>query len=344
MNPISSLVLPPFSVLYGLITRARLMAYREGLLETSRLNAPVISVGNITTGGTGKTPLVEWVCRALAVEGKKVCVLTRGYGRANPGKLRVVSDGSQILAPVAEAGDEPFLLAQHLKGLAAVVCDSDRWQAGEWAREHLRADAFVLDDGFQHLGLARDLDILTIDATNPWGGANLLPYGRLREPLSGASRSDCLVVTRVELTDDVNQLKTHLRKHAGNQPIFISQMRARGFRTIEGHPADSKSLPKSLGAFCGVGNPDSFYTDLRGQKIVPVFTLTFRDHHVYTQADINFLTQQARRFDAQGFVTTAKDAVKLESLQFDLPCYVFEIEIAIEEEAKLLNMVREASR
>jgi tetraacyldisaccharide 4'-kinase len=342
MNPISTLVLPPLSTLYGLITRARLMAYREGLLETSRLDVPVISVGNITTGGTGKTPLVEWVCRALATEGKKVCVLTRGYGRANSNSRLLVSDGREIHAQVDETGDEPLLLAQQLRGLAAVVCDADRRRAGEWAREHLGANAFVLDDGFQHLRLARDLNILTIDATNPWGGANLLPFGRLREPLSGASRSDCVVITRGELKEDVSELRRRVQALAGDQPIFISQMRILGLRTIEGIQADFQSLPGSLGAFCGVGNPESFYAHLRRQGIVPAFTHTFRDHHMYKQADIDFLTQRASRLGAGGLVTTAKDAVKLDSLQFVLPCYILEIQIAIEDEGELITMVRHA--
>ena len=184
MKP-SSVVMMPFSTVYGAVTRLRLAAYRSGLFSTTKLNAPVISVGNITTGGTGKTPLVEWVCRKIfeiggeADEGKdskrpNVCVLTRGYGRVNPETQVVVSDGVRILADEREAGDEPLLLAKNLLGIAAVVCNRDRVAAGEWAIQNLGADVLVLDDGFQHLRIARDLDIVTIDVTNPWAGGGFV--------------------------------------------------------------------------------------------------------------------------------------------------------------------------
>ena len=124
---------------------------RQRLLPVTKLPAPVISIGNLTTGGTGKTPLVEWVCRTLARKQRKVCILTRGYGRANPGTRVIVSDGSNVLTTAAEAGDEPYLLAQNLKGVAAVISDPDRIAAGKWALDKLGAEVFVLDDGFQHL-------------------------------------------------------------------------------------------------------------------------------------------------------------------------------------------------
>src|SRR5687768_4429573 len=182
MNP--SVALIPLSAVYSAVTRTRLVAYRRGWLSVSTLDAPVISVGNLTTGGTGKTPLVEWVCHVLAGGDarqdtcKKVCVLTRGYGRENPRTQVVVSNGAELLTNVQQAGDEPFLLAKDLIGIAGVVANSDRVAAGRWAATNLNAQCFVLDDGFQHLGLARDLDIVIIDATNPWGGGSLLPAGR----------------------------------------------------------------------------------------------------------------------------------------------------------------------
>src|SRR2546423_13420251 len=177
-----TLALAPLGLLYGAAVRARLRLYRSGLLKTESVGAPVISVGNLTAGGTGKTPLVEWVARAVANEGLRACVLTRGYGRADASRRVVVSDGERVLAGVEESGDEPLLLAEKLNGVASVVCDRDRVDAARWARESLGAQAFVLDDGFQHLRIARDLDIVTLDATEPWGGGHLLPRGRLREP------------------------------------------------------------------------------------------------------------------------------------------------------------------
>ena len=184
MKVVSPLILPPLSAIYGAITRTRLSLYKRGTFRTTALSRPVISIGNITTGGTGKTPLVEWVARRLSEHGKRVCVLTRGYGRTNPSDRVLVSDGNGVFSNPEVAGDEAFLLASNLNGSVPVISDANRITAGQDAIKHLGAECFVLDDGFQHLRVARDLDIVTIDATNPWGGGSLLPFGRLREPLS----------------------------------------------------------------------------------------------------------------------------------------------------------------
>src|SRR3989442_13635782 len=249
MNPAASLILLPLSTIYGAVTRARLAAYRRGLLSVSKLAAPVVSVGNLTTGGTGKTPLVEWVCQTIDAvahegvrEGKRMCVLTRGYGRANPSTQVVVSNGADLLASEQEAGDEPFLLARNLLGIAAVVSNPNRAAAAEWAIENLHSEVFVLDDAFQHLRLSRDLDIVTIDATNPWGGGKLLPYGRLREPLSGLVRADCVVITRVEQAEDLASIKNALQQMVGNVPLFCSGMLARGLRSFNVDPIDRPSF------------------------------------------------------------------------------------------------------
>src|SRR5207244_13507260 len=162
--------------------------------------------------------------------GKRMCVLTRGYGRANPSTQVVVSDGAELLASEQEAGDEPFLLARNLLGIAAVVSNPNRAAAGEWAIENLRSEVFVLDDAFQHLRLARDLDIVTIDATNPWGGGHLLPYGRLREPRSGLARADCIVITRTDQANDVESLKREIENLIHNRRIFTSRMRPKRLR------------------------------------------------------------------------------------------------------------------
>src|SRR5215213_1155286 len=198
-----SLALAPLSLAFGALARARSRLYRSGVFKTERVGAPVISVGNLTAGGTGKTPLVEWVARAIAEEGLRPCVLTRGYGRENEGRRVVVSDGVRVLAGVREGGDEAVLLAESLSGVASVVCDRDRVAAARWAREHLGAQAFVLDDGFQHMRIARDLDVVTLDATAPWGGGHLLPWGRLREPVTALARADCVVITRSDLSPDL---------------------------------------------------------------------------------------------------------------------------------------------
>ena len=343
MNPFASLILPPLSAIYNVVTRARITGYQRGWFSVSKISAPVISVGNLTTGGTGKTPLVEWVCRAVVREtGKRACVLTRGYGRANPQSQVVVSDGSKLLAPEREAGDEPYLLAQNLIGIAAVVSNPDRAAAGEWAIKNLGSEVFVLDDGFQHLRLSRDLNIVTLDATNPWGGGSLLPYGRLREPRAGLSRADCIVVTRTEQVEDTVSLRESVQRLAGAIPVFTSRMMTSGICRLNGENVNESLLAQPVAAFCGVGNPESFFNQIRQEGYTPVFTRAFADHHNYNQADLNRLIQEAKDHGASGLITTAKDALKLASLEVDLPCYVLEIKISIADGARLMKMIQAA--
>jgi tetraacyldisaccharide 4'-kinase len=323
-----------------LATRLRLAAYRRRLLSISKLDAVVISVGNITTGGTGKTPLVEWICHVLGNEGKRVCVLTRGYRRQNPNKQVVVSDGHKVLADVAAAGDEPLLLARNLIGVAAVVCNSNRSEAGRWAINNLQTEVFVLDDGFQHLQLERDLNIVAIDATNPWGGG-MLPVGHRREPLGGLARADCLVLTRTEETRDLSSITTELQKTAGQKPVFRSRMVSTGLRRLGGETLDQvSSITKPVAAFCGVGNPESFFNHLRREGFELAVERAFADHHNYQQSDVDQLMAEARAKGSASILTTAKDAVKLSSLHFEIPCYVLEIKISFEDEAELIQMIR----
>ena len=324
-----SLLLPPLSALYGAVTRTRLSLYQRGTFQTTKLERPVISVGNMTAGGTGKTPLVEWISKTVAARGKKVCILTRGYGRENPQRQVVASDGETILATPTEAGDEPYLLATKLIGSAAVISNIDRVSAGRYAIENFNTDCFVLDDGFQHLRVARDLNIVAVDATNPWGGGELLPYGRLREPLNGLSRADCVVMTRCDQADNVGQLREQIRDLTNCRPVFDSTMQS-----------VKDLLPHGpVAAFCAVGNPQSFFTQLRNAGYELAIQKTFADHHAYTQQDVNHLIDEASRAGATNLITTAKDAVKLRSLSFTLPWHVFEIEIAIQNEEELKRLI-----
>ena len=348
MNPLASLILPPLGAMYGLATRARATAYRRGWFSVSRLAAPVISVGNLTTGGTGKTPLVEWVCKAVAREtGKRVCVLTRGYGRPNPQSQVLVSDGASVLAGALESGDEPYLLAQNLIGVAAVISNPDRLTAGNWAIKNLGSEVFVLDDGFQHLQLARDLDIVTIDATNPWSSGSSLRYGHLREPRAGLARADCIVITRTEQVADTTPLKSAIRQLAAATPVFYSRMVASGIRKLDKlNELKAQSVDKAdllarpLAAFCGVGNPESFFNQLRREEFTIAFTRAFPDHHSYSQADLTRLVSEAKAQGASALVTTAKDAIKLSTLHLELPCYAFDIQISIDDDERLLLMIK----
>lgn len=346
----ANILLAPLGALYGAVTRTRLKLYSMGALATKQVDAFVVSVGNITTGGTGKTPLVARLARYLAERNERVCILTRGYGRANPSRQVLVSDGERLFADASEGGDEPRLLAEMLQGFAAVICNADRAAAARWALENLHSTAFILDDGFQHLALARDLNLVTIDALNPWGGGRMLPRGRLREPLAGLSRADAVIITRANLSADRESIRAEAGRLSAGKPVILSQTRTVRRRRLGD---DSKAVEddavidsalKRAAAFCAIGNPQSFFSHLASDGCELVHTRSFPDHHVYTQKDIDELTLAARKQGAQSLVTTAKDAVKLRDLRFELPCYVIEIDVAFDDEKKLFGMVDEALR
>jgi tetraacyldisaccharide 4'-kinase len=333
----------PLGVAYGAAGRVRRALYRAGVLRVERVAAPVVSVGNITAGGTGKTPLVEWLARAAARDGRRVCILTRGYGRADAGKRVVVSDGERIMAEALEGGDEPRLLAENLrKESVAVVCDANRAAAARWAVEHLRSDAFILDDGFQHLRIARDLNILTLDASDPWGGMQLLPRGRLREPLCELKRADLIVITRAELAVDVEDLRMRAEHLSGGRPVLIARTATLGIKLLTTAQSEARertleieSIPRPLAAFCAIGNSLAFFAHARREGLDINHTRPFADHHVYTQSDIDACVREAVRHGARALLTTAKDAVKLRALNFALPCYVLEIALKFDDEQSM---------
>ena len=301
--------------------------------------------------------------------GRRACVLTRGYGREDAGRRVVVSDGESVLAGAREAGDEPRLLAELLRAEgAAVVSDADRGAAARWAREHLRSEVFVLDDGFQHLRIARDLDLVTLDALDPWGGGRLLPTGLLREPLGGLARADALVITRADLARDLDALRAEARRLCGaHKPLFTARLRTLGARPVHApaagdtpeassydptedsdgdaarRPGDAgpASPPEPVAAFCALGNPEAFFAHLRREGYAPVYTCAFTDHHAYTQRDLDALAREALRLGARSLLTTAKDGVKLRDLSPALPCYVLDVTLEVDEGERLLALVRE---
>lgn len=342
MNLPSTNALMPLGLLYGAAMRARTALYKRGVLQSFDLGAPVISVGNITTGGTGKTPVVAWIAEALSGYGLRVCILTRGYGRTDESRRVLVSDGSSVLSNAEEGGDEPFMLAEMLRGRAAVISDRNRVRAAEWAREHLRSEVFLLDDGFQHLRVKRELDIVTVDATNPFGGGRLLPQGRLREPLRSLRRADLIIITRSEQARDISALKREVEHLSGRKKIVISRTRTGAVRPLGHAPVGPLSAPNAyrMGAFCALGNSQAFFRHLERTGFDLTFTRAFADHHAYTQSDVESITREALGRGAEALLTTAKDAVKLRQLRFELPCFVVEIECDFENDATLRSMLR----
>jgi tetraacyldisaccharide 4'-kinase len=327
MNRAASIALAPLSGLYELVVARRDGLYRSGVFQQRRVDAPVISVGNLTVGGTGKTPLVKWIAQRLADEGRHVCIITRGYRRASKGRI-TVSNGSEILATLDEAGDEALMLAESLQNNVAVVCDANRVSAAQFAIKTFQSDVIILDDAFQHRRIARDLDIVLIDASEPLANGRLLPAGRLREPASALERADCLVLTRADNADERAAMREELRLINPTAPVFCSVMRFAGLTELNERVA--ANLSGISAAFCGIGNPQSFFSLLEREHFAINHQKTFRDHHRYSQADVAGIEAVARSAGAQALVTTAKDAVKLRSLKFTLPCYVAEIEVEVQ--------------
>ena len=335
------------SKVYGLGVRLRNAAYDRGIFASHALGARTISVGNLTAGGTGKTPLVAAIARMLADRNETVCILSRGYRRRDPGRRVLVSDGQAVLADASVAGDEPVEIARKLIGQALVVVDGDRVGAARWALDRFGVTAFVLDDGFQHRRAKRDLDIVCIDATNPFGGEKLLPTGMLREPPAGLARADALIITRSDLVKDLSELDAQLARLAPGVHVFRSTTALVSLISLAefGGPADrsdraERSRPTvPLFAFCGLGNPAGFFSQVERDGLKVVGTKAFPDHHPYSQKDIDDLHRVAADEGAGTLVTTAKDAVKLAGLEFRMPCLVAEIEARVDEVSRFAELI-----
>ncbi len=330
--------------IYGKVAEFRNALYDKGVFEVFDLGACVISVGNLTAGGTGKTPLVAYIANILADRGETVCILTRGYGRTDPEKRVVVTDGMQILTDAEHAGDEPFELAKKLFGKVIIIADADRVSAGEWAMRKFRVTTFILDDGFQHRKVKRDLDIVCIDSTDPFGGGKMLPAGRLREPKVGLGRADVVVITRANIGTGIAVLRSGIADLDPEAAIFTSETAISGVVELEAFHAktqrsQSQIKERKVFAFCGIGNPEIFFKQLWQDGFDAAGTKAFRDHHVYSQNDINEIEKQAHDASADLLLTTAKDAVKLQELQFTLPCFVVEIEAVIDDEERFNSLL-----
>ncbi len=328
--------------LYEMGVRLRIALYETEYLASKTLTKPVISVGNITLGGTGKTPLVEFIARYLTDEGHEVAILTRGYKRADASRPRVVvSDGTGVQASLAEAGDEPLMLARRLPGVKVVV-GPNRHENGKAMEDANECDVFLLDDGFQHIQLKRDLNILVLDATDPFGDGEMAPFGRLREPLYALRRADAIVVTRADRTFDQDALQSVLDVCEVTAPVMFAYHEITGLHDLAtGKPQAQRLISgKKVGVFSALGKPVIFEDDVANAGANVVHRKRFGDHHRYTQADADALVADARAAGAELLVTTEKDAVKLESLDFrGFPVSVVEIKVQFEDEVGLKSLL-----
>lgn len=297
-------LLAVLSVPYGLVVRMRALAYGAGIFRVKQLNRPVISVGNLTVGGTGKTPMVALVARLLMARGKRVAVISRGYGGSLEGKTHIVSDGQRVFFSAAEAGDEPVHLATAVPGLMAVI-GTDRYAAGLLAQERLNPDVFILDDGFQHLRLHRDLNILLMDCRAPLGNGLVLPAGLLREPSSALTRADLVVYTRCTGAEAPAVHSTIPSCRAGHVQAGVELLpcgERQPFTTLHGRRGV---------AFAGIADPDAFFGSLREEGVDLAATVSFGDHSPYGEEEAERLMATRRTAGADFLITTGKDAVKL---------------------------------
>lgn len=335
-------LLAPLAALYGGAVSARLAAYRQGFLKVHRAGRPVLSVGNLAAGGTGKTPFVRWLARELLERGSRPSVLTRGYGRRGRGSV-VVSDGAGAVASVRDSGDEAATLARALPRVP-IVADADRLAAARRVEE-LVPDVRVhlLDDGFSHVALARDLDVVLLDATAPDAGGALLPAGRLREPLSSLARADLVVVTKCEQADPA-AARALANRWAPGVPVYHAHTRVLAIRDDSGEEVRAEDLPgATLVAVAALAHPEAFFATLSDLGIAPARAVTFRDHHPYGPFATGRIERAAEESGATAIVTTEKDAVKLEG-RVRLPLFRVAVEMAVTENGFVEDALRRLAR
>ena len=330
--------------LYEVVVRLRLLAYNRGYRKSRRLDAVVISVGNITVGGTGKTPMVAAIGQYLLRLGYRLAVLTRGYKRQSADR-RVLNHPHQpqtANASYLEFGDEPLLLARLLPQ-APIVIDKNRYDSGRWATEELGAEILLLDDGYQHLQVHRDLNLLLLDATNPFGGGDVVPLGSLREPLEELKRADVVLITRSNQSFDKAQTLQVIESHCrANTPVFFFSSALIQFRNLTtGETFNSTTFAgRKAAVMCGIGNPRAFAADLRQLGLLITSENFFTDHHAYTQNDMERVIEAAQKSGAEMIITTEKDAVRLENLQITgMAIYAAVLQMQSEQETEFQQLL-----
>jgi len=327
----------PLSLVYGCIIYLRNLFYDLGWFTTEDFKLPIISVGNITTGGSGKTPLVMYLANLLIKNGKNPGIVSRGYGRKSKG-LVVVHDGKEMRAKVESAGDEPFLMASILKSVPVIVCE-DRREAIRHLLNSSKVNIIIMDDGFQHRKVKRDLDIITISANDSKNDYRLLPWGKLREPFKNINRSNAIVFTK---TDNFTPPNIHSEVQfvlKGSQ--FFSTMIPVLMKYDSSGYHKSLTPIKPLFAFCGIGEPDSFFKSIKQLDLKLGGKRIFSDHQEYTESVITELSAQIKSSNCTAIITTEKDLVKLpESFLDEFETFVIKIEVEFETEKAVLDMIQ----
>jgi len=313
-TPIVTAGLSALSVGYRAALAIREAAYGARLLHTGRLGCPVISIGNITLGGSGKTPVAELAARTLRELGAQPAIVSRGYGRSTRG-VHVVADRDGIRLATRAAGDEPRMLAERLPGIPIVVGEN-RLAAAHVAVEQCGATAVVLDDGFQHRTLVKDLEVLVVNGRTPWGNERLFPRGMLREPLSALGRAQLVVVTNPPDPAEIGSISRDVRRHNEEAPVLTAAYEVTEARELEAgrrlEPGELRG--RRLLAFAGLGTPRGFADTLAAIGVRSPGLVEFPDHHWFDVDDLSSLARQSVAVGAEGLITTEKDSVRLREL------------------------------
>jgi tetraacyldisaccharide 4'-kinase len=314
---------------------------RRDYARRRKLPRPVISIGNISMGGTGKTPCVLLLAEILNERGRRPGILTRGYGRNSPQKHLVLEPGAVVSA--SHSGDEPQIFVR--SGLAPVGIGEDRFQTGTLLPRDFGADVLLLDDGFQHQRLARNVDVVLIDALNPFGGGQVFPLGRLREPPAGLARAHLIVITRSDLSDLTAVIERQVRRWNGRAPVFRAGVEPQAWvehRTDRRHQPAERPFERA-GVFCGLGNPEGFRRTLQRMGVEPVAWVDFEDHHRYRPRELRHISQEMRAQGATALVTTEKDVMNLcescDDLLAPLPLYWLKAGMTIERESEFVSEI-----
>ncbi len=340
-------ILYAFSLVYEQLVNIKLLAYKIGLSSRQKLNCYVISLGNITVGGTGKTPTAQKLARDIRDMGYRVVILNRGYRAKWHGEVGIVSDGKQLHMDAAEAGDEAYMLAKHLPNVPVLI-GAQRAVTGQYAIEHFGAEVAILDDGYQHWQLVRDMDILLVDAVNVFGNGHLLPRGTLRESMSHISRADVCLMTKVDQAAEgsCEYIRETVHKYNDDAQIVESIHQPRCFIPIAdwyidlaGEGVDVNHIKgKRVMAVSAIGNPASFERTLKDLGAIIIESLRYPDHHEYTMAEMQDVLQQADAQGAEAIVITEKDAVKIPvevaRASWSIPIYVICVEVTFQSGAK----------
>jgi|YelNatPaOPRAMG01_1025707.scaffolds.fasta_scaffold14529_2 tetraacyldisaccharide 4'-kinase len=336
--------LKPLSYLYAAGLKTYLAPYRMGLRKQYRLPCPVISVGNISVGGTGKTSMTIRICEYLIDNQIKTCVLNRGYLGENENNAAIVSNGERIFLNARKAGDEAHLLASLLWNTPVLV-GRDRRRTGMLAWEEFHPEAIVLDDGMQYYQLHRDLEIALVDATNPFGNGNVFPSGLLREPPSHLRRAQCVVITNADKvpSEELDRIRKRIIGITHRSKIYASCYQVECLRALDG----SNTLPSTwlagrrIASFCALGNPDNFEEQLNREGAIIKASLRLADHREPKMGDLQKLIAEAESNGAEGIVVSEKDAVKLPPISRPIPFYALIVRQILDDEDGFFALIRE---